>query len=372
MDSTSHPSDEHTPGEKSYLTHRHNVSVTAPHTPDGDSHADEQGDENDDGEPIGAGKRVRLRDRAFAPTAFLKDRFWSNVWKRSHRQRLPSRASPPTENRDPEAEAEPAAPSETGFVVLNRGRNALDRRIPSPGERLGPLGLPVTLSDVSWLERRRNVGAVGDLDYAMSQIRPQSSEQAQASYFNSAHSAPQRAAIPTTVRVTHHHAAKFPVRRAMLLRIAFQGLLLALCLFVAISIFTKGGGGLGTPLGAVFIVIVALFYASMVGLAIGGKPEGSVLVVIVSRLQGTNSTSTTHATAGSAAAGEAAAESRPLAERSPMVESATLRSSKRFGHPSHYSVDETARDDDEEVEGIEREMGRRDVSGLRLFSFFWR
>jgi hypothetical protein len=184
MDSTSHPSDEHTPGEKSYLTHRHNVSVTAPHTPDGDSHADEQGDENDDGEPIGAGKRVRLRDRAFAPTAFLKDRFWSNVWKRSHRQRLPSRASPPTENRDPEAEAEPAAPSETGFVVLNRGRNALDRRIPSPGERLGPLGLPVTLSDVSWLERRRNVGAVGDLDYAMSQIRPQSSEQAQASYFN--------------------------------------------------------------------------------------------------------------------------------------------------------------------------------------------
>jgi len=159
----------------------------------------------------------------------------------------------------------------------------------------------------------------------------------------------------------------------MLLRITFQGLLFALCIFVAVSIFTKGGGGFGVPLGAAFVVIVALFYASMLGLAIGGKPEGSTLVVIVSRLQGTNSTSTTHATAGSSAAGEAAAESRPLADRSPMVESATLmsstRASKGFGHPSHYSVDGSVRDDDEEVEGIEREMGRRDVSDFS-FSFF--
>lgn len=368
IDPARHSGDGHTPGEKSYLSHRNNISTSGsivPQTPEGHAHDDEHEEEDDDGEPIGAGKKIRLRDSAFAPSAFIKDLLWSDGWKRSQRQRVPSQPSLPSNTTASEFIPDPSPPTETGFVVLNRGKNALDRRTPAPGERVGPLGLPVNLSDVSWLERRRNLGVVADLDYAMSQLRPNPPDQRPSSYFNPANSPPQNSVTPPPVHAARHSPAKFPDWKTILLRSAFQALLFALSIFTVIALFTKSGSGMGTPLGAVFVVLMVVFYATVVVLALRGKPRGSILVVIFSRLQGTDSTSTTQRAAPASVVTGEGSESRPLAERS-MAESATLmssiRASRGYAQPSHHSVDESARDDDDEVEGIEREMGRRDVS----------
>lgn len=378
-------SEGQTPQEMvSTANHKHTTSVSsvAPTASDGllanqypayspaQSHTQSQNHsfaENDDEDPVGAGRRVRLSDRTFAPTAFLKEQIWG-VWK-ERRQRLPSHPSPPAVHTSSEVQQEEPQEGggERGFVVLNRGRHVLERRAPSPSDRdRGEMrsrneGVerPLSLSDVSWLERRRHLGMVGDLDYAMSQLQRQT------------HSArdPERTHSPSThfSRASYHAprspafnkaVAKFPPRSTILLRIGFQALLVALWIYTALAIFTKSGK-FSTPLGVVFVLLVAGFYVGLVVLAIKGKPEGSVLVTVISRLRGTPSWSE-HAHPRNTSP-----ESKPLAAAvgdSPAVETSTLGGSRAFAHKEREITSGAGEEGEDEGEEIEREMGKREVS----------
>jgi hypothetical protein len=54
-------------------------------TPDR-SHSPPEAPEDRDGDPIGAGERVRLRQGRFAPSALFKEKLWPSAWSRPHSQ----------------------------------------------------------------------------------------------------------------------------------------------------------------------------------------------------------------------------------------------------------------------------------------------
>jgi len=63
-----------------------------------------------------------------------------------------------------------SGPSQS-FEVLNRGARVRRHSAGGLDSLLNvPPGLPRSLSDVDWLERRQNVNAVGELDYVLTQM----------------------------------------------------------------------------------------------------------------------------------------------------------------------------------------------------------
>lgn len=352
------------------------------------SRGEETGDEDDGDEPLGAGHRERLRARrpAFAPSAFFK---WPSSWtvlptpvKRGQdadtkgRRRLSSQAStpmlprnslgtqPPSRPASVDASA-PAAGGETGFVVLNRGRHALDRMThatPSHTNGNGARSGPVTLSDVSWLERRRNMNLVSEMDYAMSQLRSSKRHSTSALMDVSPDGHSEHDRSPRAL-ASGRRGMEFPKRRVVLLHLMFHALLCALVVYTAVALFSKTRGNLGVPLGVVFVLCAVAYYVGVVLLALRGRPgEGSVLVVGFGRLRG-------HYPSGSVPHGSNGDEDANGVEReraiSPLVDGVTVHSSRasRAFYPPHDGVAHAGREDEEdEGEEIEREMGRRDVS----------
>lgn len=241
----------------------------------------------------------------------------------------------------------------------------------------------MTLTEVSWLERRRNVHLVNELDYALSHHHAHTSPAVTPTtqYTRPFHSSPSEAdAELARMRMasSSYQGAGFPSTRIVLLHCSFHLLLLALSIFTATSIFLKADSMLATPLGAVFVVLVAAFYILMIVLAIRGKPRGSITAVIINRLRA-NGEAQKRASAHDIKLEEhspAAPEDRHGAgDHSVMGETTTLKSSTRasraFIQHSRYSEEilntrgqEAAAhtDDEDEAESIEREMGRRDVS----------
>ena len=103
------------------------------------SHSPPEAHDDTDGDPICAGERTRLRQGKFAPGALSGETLWSSVWSRPPSQsQLAWRATVPGAPRRqrlaailPEsfgvavyhATGPPA--NESGFLVLNRNKNAL-------------------------------------------------------------------------------------------------------------------------------------------------------------------------------------------------------------------------------------------------------
>jgi len=356
------------------------------------------GDGGDD-EPIGAGKRVRLAQGPLpAPTAFFREHFshgrlWVTFARK--RERVPSHPSPPPlhSRADSTSPTTPLnLPTEGsgggggggGFVVLNRGRNALDRRTPPPQDQYYPRRSPATLGEVSWLERRRNVHMVSDLDYAMSQQHARTSQQHSSPLVtpSTQHSKPLLSShLDAEAEEVHrrispsHEIAEFPALWTVVFHCVFHLILFALAVFTASSIFQRGGGTLATPLGAAFVALLFAFYAFLVFLAIRGLPEGSIAAVVVSRLRADH-TATLHEAEGERIGlGEYVGTPEAkhgLKDTSTVVDSLAHESSsasRAFLQRSRYSGElsdgrNEVRGDangEDDAEDIEREMERRDV-----------
>jgi hypothetical protein len=366
--------------ERSGTSHRTQPSISGPITPEDDVDMMDRNGENIEDEPMGAGKRVRLAQKKLsAPTAFFKEQLWpGKPWAGSSkkRERVSSHPLPPsphprgrsTSPTSPTVPSDPPAEGGGGFVVLNRGRNALDRRTPpqSSYDLLNQRRAPTNLGEVSWLERRRNVNMINDLDYAMSQQNRQPSPVIAPS---AQYSKPLLSSHPDGELETDRRplpSYEFPARSTVVLHCLFHLLLLALCIFTASSIFQKGDGTLATPLGAVFVVLVFGFYVFVFFLAMRSRREDSVISVIISRLRVSKGSIPREMEYGMDEH-SAAPETKHLpGDQSPLPDTTTLKSSRAFIQQVNEArgQDPHGDDDEDDAEDIEREMGRRDVSAI--------
>ena len=313
-----------TPGEKAAPfanLNRHNSSVHSPsistalnnpslatmlNAHEGGSALEGGGDEEEGDEPLGAGHRERLRARkpTFAPSAFSVFK-WPRAWtlstpkdgnaKSSRRlssnasapmlprtsrgsssppivshnsSHVPSRAQsrPTTADRKSANTITPASPvaagngGESGFVVVNRGRHALDRMTHAmPSNTHGSGERPVMLSDVSWLERRRNMNLVSEMDYAMSRL-PSSKRHSTLALMDAA-ATPDEHHTRHPQRRASTREMEFPMGRVVLLHLAFHALLCALVIYTAVAVFSKTTSErLSAPLGVVFVLLALAYY----------------------------------------------------------------------------------------------------------------
>jgi hypothetical protein len=268
----------------------------------------------------------------------------------------------------------PPRPSR-GFEVVNRQRHAQRGSSHSMSGLIdhGPGGagahVPTRLGDISWLNRRRMVNSMGDLDYALTQI-PRTPVPA----------TPNTAGVPsnrestTSARSFPSPPVNFPSPLEIIFHTIFQALLLALCIFCLVQLWQ------GAPIAAfaVFLAWTVAFYLAMVVLAWKGRPRESVLAVMFSRLQARPRQR--HANP------PPQPDSRPMSSntepslpftpdpRGPYLHSPPFRAVQvqegegydMMGTGRHHEDGEDDPDDDEDEETrqrrIEGEMNRRDVS----------
>ncbi|KIJ56497.1 hypothetical protein M422DRAFT_22661 [Sphaerobolus stellatus SS14] len=161
-----------------------------------------------------------------------------------------------------------------GFEVTNR-----PRRVSAAGALHPARDLLRSLNDLSWLERRRSVGAVGELDYALNQLG-----QSPRSVSPPFTSRPPTVALSNRPFVRtptpHNPTWPFTVWDAFL-HIFFHALLLANCILILIALFFRA------PLAAfiVFLVWTVAFYICIFLLAWHGHPEASILSTAIQRLR---------------------------------------------------------------------------------------
>ena len=337
-------------------------------TPDR-SHSPPEAHDDTDGDPIGAGERIRLRQGRFAPSALFKERLWPSVWSRSQSRSGPQSSSNPRgvglspELKDDNAsrhsfQNHSASPStatagppatETGFVVLNRNKNALVQQAQHQPD--GARGLAEDRENSAWLYLRRNLNYMGDVDYMISKLRGTAGSGAGTGMVVVAKSNSNARKV----------ALRYPSLGVVVGRILAQVVILALVVFCGMSIALRGGDGLvGNILFALFVFWAVVCYTAMYWLAWNGRPRGSVLVVAISRLRGQQheehdepTEMEDHGAFSDVASHQAASTlgGATYASRSRAV----YRRVHDSGSGAHVD------DDDDDNHRLEEEIGRRDV-----------
>ncbi|KAH7914369.1 hypothetical protein BJ138DRAFT_1123641 [Hygrophoropsis aurantiaca] len=225
---------------------------------------------------------------------------------------------------------------------------------------------PRSLGDVDWLDRRRSLNAVNELDYAEHQGHHR------ANGFSNSSTPPTIEVLSTRALVPHatypRAIYELPQPFETCLRILFHALVLALCILSLAALWYRAT----KALFAVFLLWTALFYCSLFALAWNGRPRKSILTSLVARLR---------AEPPPPAGSPETPTSRPLSitgaeqypfptdTRGPYLHQPLYRPA---GHDdvstSHGPRSVETDDDDEDVDEetrqrrIEEEMGRREVS----------
>ncbi|KAF9247034.1 hypothetical protein BU15DRAFT_69879 [Melanogaster broomeanus] len=224
---------------------------------------------------------------------------------------------------------------------------------------------PRSLGDVDWLDRRRSLNAVNELDYAVNhgtrtQGLPNSSTPNTADIST-------RALMPTSITLPRT-AYELPPPLELVLRIFFHMFVLGLCILSLIALWY----GAPMSLFAVFLLWMVIFYISLFALAWHGRPTKSLLTTLFGSLRGQPA---------SPDASPGTPTSRPLSmtgmdqypfpidNRGPYLHQPPYRAT---GHDDISTTQgprsvETEDDDDEIDEDtrqrrMEEEMGRREVS----------
>ncbi|KDQ64488.1 hypothetical protein JAAARDRAFT_166786 [Jaapia argillacea MUCL 33604] len=227
---------------------------------------------------------------------------------------------------------------------------------------------PRSLGDLSWLDRRRSVNVVGELDYALSQLsRPSPSTPATPVMMSS------QVLVPPPESSVPRPMPEMPHGYSFCLRLLFHAFLLGLCALSLQALWARA------PIAtfAIFLACSIAFYVALFVLAWYGRPRESALTVVFSRLRGESYTVPTPAPTPTPT------PSRPLStlgldqypfpteQRGPYVHHQPqywttgpddVASSR--GGPRSAITDDEDEDEDEEVRQrrIEDEMNRRDVS----------
>ncbi|KAF8592581.1 hypothetical protein K439DRAFT_1504033 [Ramaria rubella] len=273
-----------------------------------------------------------------------------------------------TRDREPSEKSEPS--SSKGFEVVNRPRRA------SGGTPLYPLrdvaqrpraDVVRSLNDISWLERRRSVSAVGELDYALSHGSPRSAS-------------PPVTSRPPTVTMSNRPFVRTPTPQPMppslelggwdiLLHTLFHAFLLANSILVLIALFSRA------PLAAfvVFLIWILAFYACLLLLAWNGRPRASMLVFVLTRFRppvhNVLPTSDDHGSQLSHTpmpGGSPYVYHQPAWRRAVSPEDDLAARTSHLGGPHTLETDDPGDEDDDENDDdrqrrMEEELERRDV-----------
>ncbi|KAI0268202.1 hypothetical protein BC834DRAFT_681144 [Gloeopeniophorella convolvens] len=223
---------------------------------------------------------------------------------------------------------------------------------------------PRNLSDLSWLERRRSVNAVGDLDYALTQLNNRGPTSTPATTaLLSAHALsdlpPSKAPQPL-----------MPPRGEIILHSLAHVLIMALSILSLVALWNRA------PLGLfiAFLAWIVVFYAVLVILSWNGYPRRSTLTAFLARIRGNAHLIAVPTTTPS--------PSRPISmtgtdqfpfpqeTRSPYLHQPLfhtapeddIHSTSHAGLRSETEEVESDEDEDTRQRRIEDEMARRDVS----------
>ncbi|KAG9317303.1 hypothetical protein JVU11DRAFT_1501 [Chiua virens] len=224
--------------------------------------------------------------------------------------------------------------------------------------------VPRSLGDVDWLDRRRSLNAVNELDYHVNHGRTHG--HSNVSTPNTAEMLSTRALVPTAVFPRTMY--EIPPPFELSLRIFFHMLILALCVLSLVALWYRAP----MSLFAVFLLWTVIFYVCLFALAWHGRPGKSFLSTLAARMRGPLPQPTVS---------PGTPTSRPLSmtgtdqypfptdTRGPYLHQPTYRPA---GHddvstsqgPRSVETDEDDDDIDEDTRQrrIEEEMGRREVS----------
>ncbi|KAF9651158.1 hypothetical protein BDM02DRAFT_980375 [Thelephora ganbajun] len=292
-----------------------------------------------------------------------------HFWKRS----MDRSRSSDTDGDDFGVRDPPSPRPSRGFEVVNRPKN--DQRASSHGmsgfvdHSRGRAGAhtAIRLGEMSWLNRRRMVNTVGDLDYALTQI-PRTTGPTT----NTADVLFNRESM-TSARSFPVSPVSYPPPLEVAFHTIFHALLLALCALCLVQLWQRAP----VTAFAVFLAWIAGSYIALVVLSWQGRPRNSILTVTLSRLRArlyphqTNPPPQPDSRPVSSATPE---PSIPLTPdpRSPYLHSPPFRTAQEdesydlMSAGRHRNNGDEDPDDDEDEETRQRrmedEMNRRDVS----------
>ncbi|KAF8231918.1 hypothetical protein L208DRAFT_1274765 [Tricholoma matsutake] len=238
------------------------------------------------------------------------------------------------------------------FEVVNRPRT---RRTSGswpvpPGENLLQQPTSKSLGDIDWLQRRRRLNAVGELDYVISQV-----QRAQLSSTTA-----NADTLMTSSMTMAQSPLYFPSASEILFRVLLQGSLLGLCVVTLIALWSPSRAAF-----AVFLAWTVAFYMAMLTYAWHLRPKTSILAVICSRLfhrpQNQSTSSPTPPLNSQSLPG-------PYVHHPPYHTTVTSDEAS-ISHGVRRSLETDEPDDvDEDMRqrAIEDEMGRREVSIITI------
>ncbi|KAF8631955.1 hypothetical protein AX15_002116 [Amanita polypyramis BW_CC] len=200
---------------------------------------------------------------------------------------------------------------------------------------------PRSLGDVDWLLRRRSLNAVDELDYAITQF----------------HNA--RLGTPaTTDRLlnapmsTNSNAVALPPFVDVVIHILLHASLLGICVISLVALWYRAP----KAAFAIFLVWTVLFYVIIFSFSWFGRPEKSVLSVVIYRLRGKGSSA------------DRPQNDQPPTHDGPYLHQLPHRPATRDEMAHARPLSMTTDDDDDNIDEdtrqrmIEEEMERRDVS----------
>ncbi|KAH7887753.1 hypothetical protein F5I97DRAFT_886400 [Phlebopus sp. FC_14] len=273
-----------------------------------------------------------------------------------------------------DSESMHSAGPQRAFEVVNRPSRT--RRASTNGKGLAYPNIeiyqrvpvaPRSLGDVDWLDRRRSLNAVNELDYAANHgARTQGISNS--STPNTADMLSTRALMPTPTfpRVAY----ELPQPFELFLRISFHALILGLCILSLVALWYHAP----MSLFAVFLLWTLIFYVSLFALAWHGRPARSLLTTLIARLRtGPSQPAISPGTPTSRPLSMAGTDQYPFPtdSRGPYLHQPPYRTagghddvSTSQGGPRSVETDDDDDDVDEDTRQrrIEEEMGRREVS----------
>ncbi|OCB87543.1 hypothetical protein A7U60_g5448 [Sanghuangporus baumii] len=268
-----------------------------------------------------------------------------------------------TESTEAQESINSGGPSHS-FEVLNRGNRL--RRLSAAGSNSyfggsshkAQTGVPRSLSDLDWLNRRQNVAAFSDLDYALTRLN-----RAQAA-------TPLECARPPTTESPAFPRPMLPPPPLSILHLLLHAAILAMCIVTLVQLWERAP----KAAFAVFLAWTVAFYCILFSLSWRGMPHASILSVILSSLryhQVPHPPPNPDSDPSSRAASRSGLYAFPTDSRNPYTfhqppvrravstQEDDLLSSSTHGYPRSDEDDE---DEETQQRRIEEEMARRDVS----------
>lgn len=223
---------------------------------------------------------------------------------------------------------------------------------------------PRSLGDVDWLDRRRSLNAVNELDLVSGQGQR---NLINSSTPNTAEMLSTRALVPTPT--FPHVTYELPSLFEICLRVLFHTLVLALCIFSLIALWNWAR----LALFAVFLLWTIIFYICLFTLAWHGRPRRSILTYLIARFRTEPPPAVSPGTPTSRPLSVVGNEQYPFPTdtRGPYLHEPPYRATRvhddvstTIGGPRSVETDYDEEDLDEETRQrrIEEEMGRREVS----------